>query len=569
MFRYFLSFMLGAIVPFIGYGQDISGNIDYLTDNLENIASKKSEFSQSFGIQKGEDEQCMVWYQKTPAGKGAEERFEFNAADLNENRISFDTRKDLVIISAAVKGKKDLIRKREDGEIEGYTDEVKLYASSIEDARKLVEELKAMATGCSEKMEQNSGLGEEAGKQELLDYLTENIKEVEINDERYEQSFAYDPQQSSLITYTLNDVGESERYIYKLNTMDLNFAKVDFNTNRAKIVINTETKAKRSLIQVEKNDQLENYASKMQLMAPNIESARNLAAVLKALAKISSKEGETAMTLRSDNDPAAALDYLAENIGEVVINDDVYKQSFSSDSENPFMISYELEDIDKEKIESLRFNLSDLDPSSVDFDVSRNAVFVKAQVQGKKNLIQESEEKVITGYENDLSIRVADIETARIMRSQLLLAVKHYRENKTDYFSNKYPSPSLQDAIAYSESAVEKVTVGEKTYVQTFQVGKDGDCLAQIEIEDVDKGEIKGFSFNWSDINPSKISFSTKGKDLFVMVETKGRKELIEATKDGETDDFERSFQLRCSDVESARALAAAWKVLAKSCSDK
>ncbi len=569
MYRYLILCISAVCIAFPASAQDIQSHIDYFSDNLSQISTKKSDFSQSFGIQAGENEQCMVWYQKTPSGKGEEERFEFNAADLNENRIEFDTQRDLVVVSASVKGKKDLIRAYEDGEVKGYTDEVELYAASVEEARKLVDELKALAKSCGEKMDKQAGLGSDASKEELLAYLTEHVKEVEINDERIEQSFAFDPQKTSLITYTMTDVPESETSIYRFNAMDLNFAKINFDTDKTQVVIKAETKARRNLIQVEENGELENYSSKMQLISASIENARNVSAVLKALARLSEKEGETAMTLRSDNDPSAAIAYLQEHIGEVVINEDAYRQKFKADPEKPYLVSYEVEDLDKSEIETFSFNLSDLSPSSVEFDVSRNAVYVTAETQGDNKLIQEFEDKVVSGYGNELSIRVDDIESARMLRAQLLQAVKYYKENRTDDFTLRFPNAGPQQAVDYCKANIQKIVLEDESYEQVFREGEEGYCLAEIEVTDVDKGEVEGYSFNWADINPSKISFDTKGDVLFIIAETKRKKELIEVSENGEVEDYERELKIRCTDVESARALAAAWELLARSCGEK
>ncbi|MEO1213684.1 MAG: hypothetical protein AAFY45_09180 [Bacteroidota bacterium] len=546
--------------------QDISDHIDYLSSNLGKIQTKKSEFGQSFGMQDGADEACMVWYQKTPFGKGDEERFTFNAADLNENRIQFNTRKDLVILTAAAKGKKDLIRTYENGEVTGYTDEVEMYASSVEDARKLVEELKSLAASCGERMDTNSGLGEDPDKDQVLAYLEENIGEVQINDDRFDQKFTYDRDNSSLITYTLSDIADDKVMVYKLNAMDFNVARIDFDTDKKQVVIDTEIKGKRNLVQVEENGELKNFANKMRFLAPDIESARNLTLVLKDLARISEDEQGNIATLRSDTSPEAALEYLGENVEKVIINEDGYDQSFSQDSDLPYIVNYEFQEEGSEDVQNFQLNLSDMDPSSVDFDVKRNAVFVTAKTSGNDRLIREEKNNALAGFRNNLSIRVSDIESARALQANLYQAVKYYRENRTNNFELSYPDAEIGDAIAYCKGNIKKIAIDDKSFGQTYEVGEEGECLAEIEVENIDKGETTGYLFNWQDINPSKISFSTKGKEVFVSGETKGKKDLIEVAENGEVDDYEKSFKILCSDIESARAMVAAMKLLAKSC---
>ncbi|MEM8890783.1 MAG: hypothetical protein AAGD28_22600, partial [Bacteroidota bacterium] len=532
--------------------QEVSEHIDYLSANLGKIQTKKSEFGQSFGIQDGEDEACMVWYQKTPFGKGDEERFAFNAADLNENRIQFNTRKDLVILTAAAKGKKDLIRTYENGEVTGYTDEVEMYASSVEDARQLVEELKSLAASCGERMDANAGLGENPDKDQVLAFLEENIGEIQINDDRFEQKFGYDGDNSSLITYTLSDIADDKVMVYKLNAMDFNVARIDFDTDKKQVVIETEIKGKRNLVQVEENGELKNYASKMRFLAPDIESARNLALVLKDLARISEDEQGNMATLRSDTSPEAALEFLSENVEKVIINEDGYDQSFSQDADLPYIVNYEFQEEGSEDVQNFRLNLSDMDPSSVDFDVKRNAVFVTAKTSGNDRLIREEKNNGLAGFRNNLSIRVSDIESARALQANLYQAVKHYRVNRTNNFELSYPDAEIGDAIAYCKENIKKIAIDEKSFGQTYAVGEEGECLAEIEVENIDKGETTGYLFNWQDINPSKISFSTKGKEVFVSGETKGKKELIEVAENGEVDDYERSFKILCTDIESA-----------------
>ena len=566
MLRHISSLGLLIILTANSFSQDIQTQIDYLKDHLGRIQTKKSEFVQSFGIQEDAGESCRLWYQTSPIGKGDEMRYEFNAADLNENRIQFDTRKDLVIITVNVKGKKDLIREIENGQVSGYTDEVELYAASVEEARQMVEELKTLAQRCGEKVEKNSSLGENASKLELLEYLKENIDEVQVNDERYQQSFAFEMDKSSLITYSMTDVSESDSYTYRLNAMDLNFSRIDFDTDDKQVVVDMEIKGRRNLIQVEENGALENYEDKMRILAPNIEEARMLTAVLKDLAQLSEKEYDEASTLRSDNDPASALQYLQDHLGEVAINQDVYRQTFSHDGEYPYLISYVLVDIGDDETQTLRFNLSDLDPASIDFDVSKKEVFVTAEVERNKKWIQESEEGKVSGYVNKIAFRVIDIESARNLQAQLKQVVKHYHANPTNYFTAKYPSPSLQQALNYCKANIGKVVVDDESFAQSYTINEDGDCLAIIEIEDVDKGETMSYSFNWADINPKKIDFNTKGDELFLTAEVNGRKELIQVKENGETDDYEKEVEIRCADIESARALAAAWKFLAEHC---
>lgn len=564
-FAYLL--MILSLSPLL-YAQNVEESIGYLSENLGSVTTKKSQFSQNFGIQEGKDESCMVWYQYTPSGKGDEEKFSFNAADLNENRITFDTKKDLVIISAAVKGKKDLIREYENGEVSGYTDVVKMYANSVEDARKLVENLKALAASCAAKIDKQLGLGEGASKAELLAHLKEKIATVEVNDERFEQAFEAMDGETTIISYSQNELNESKLGEYKVNMIDFNAARIDFDTEKKQVVINMETKAKRNFIQQKENGELKNYANRMKILMPTIEEARNTVEVLKDLVRLAESEAEQMATMRSDTDPSTAMDYLGEEVEEVIINDDIYQQSFESDPDLPYMIFVEVKKEGDDEAKGFRFNISDLDPPSVDFDVKKNAVFVTAECAANKKLIQKEENTVVSGFTKDLEIRVKDIETARAIQKRLSLVVKHYRENRSNNFDLQFPDAGISEALDFCKEHIQKVGSDDKVFDQVYKIGEEGDCLAEIEVENIDKGETKAYLFNWADINSSKVSFGTKGKEILLKVETKARKELIQLMENGEVDDYERDFSIRVKDIETARALEAAMKVLAKSCSE-
>ena len=77
------------------------------------------------------------------------------------------------------------------------------------------------------------------------------------------------------------------------------------------------------------------------------------------------------------------------------------------------------------------------------------------------------------------------------------------------------------------------------------------------------------YLFNLKDVDENKIQFETDGGEALVTIQIKGGNELVQVYENGESDDFTDQFQIKTKDIEQARKLQTALRMLAEDCNNK
>ena len=70
------------------------------------------------------------------------------------------------------------------------------------------------------------------------------------------------------------------------------------------------------------------------------------------------------------------------------------------------------------------------------------------------------------------------------------------------------------------------------------------------------------YEWGMGDLNEKKITLRTKGNAVFTQLETAGGRELIEAMKNGEVEDYKKTVTIQAGSVEEVREIVAALKHL-------
>ncbi len=370
--------------------QELEENLSILKENTETVKSKRTDYQQTFSHDPANH--YLLSVSITDTRRGNETVQTVNAIDLNSYLIKFQPKGDLMEITASVNGGKDLVKITENGEIKNYDDEVLFYAPGIEEARKLTDALKKIVEHANNNPFAVAVSNE---KQVLLNEIAGSVKDVNINNNIYVQSFSYGGNSNNIVTFELNNASGDNVEHYSMNISDLNLHKIDFFTKRTDILIPLPVKGDKSLIAYTKNGEIGNYTNKLEIRSPSIEEARLLEAQLEALVAIAEKEEAVDYSTYSADQCVAIL---AEKIGEVVINQDAYRQEFKIDPENDLIFIYSLEDVSKGNRYEHIVNAADFGSTPVNFNTSRNSIFVELKISGDRDLIRvlENAEKKVT-----------------------------------------------------------------------------------------------------------------------------------------------------------------------------
>ena len=557
MIRFLLLFTgICLVCSTMSNGQEFEDNLHYLKENTVPVKDKKTEYRQTFS--NDPDNQLLLTISIIDSRKGEEVVMSVNAIDINPFLIKFEPDKELVEITAGTNSGRDLVKVIEDGEIQNYDDELVFYASGIEEARKLTDALKAVAEYAKENSESLISVSDD--KQTLLNDVDKAIKEVKVNDDVYVQDFSYDSENNNIVTFKLSNSAGDEVEQFTVNVTDLNQHKIDFETDGEEVVIPIITKGERDLIAYTENGEVGNYTDELELKSSSIEEARMLETQLEALITIAEEE-ETVDYSNYTFEQCAEI--IKNNISEVVINQDAYEQEFQLSPENDLVFVYTLQDVSEgEKYEYVA-NAADFGKIPVSFDTDGNSVFIELKTAGDRELLKVTENDEDVEYESEMEIRSPDIETAR----ELAGAFTRFNQLAMEKMEKSIAFADVAEAENYVLSNVGDIVVETDTYEQSVEKGSS-ECLMKYNLTDISDDTRYVYEFNLKDVDVNKIQFETDGAEALVTIQIKGENDLVQVYENGEAEDFESEFQIKTRDVEQARKLQTALKMLTEKCAE-
>ena len=550
------------------YAQDVESIENFMKNNVIQVSVDEEIIEQSFEINQ---QQCIYSIHVNNTEEDDAYTYEFNAGDLNEYKITFKTRKHDVYIETETKGGKDLIRKFENDQVDGYDDDFSFYANDVEHARALVENFKNLVRNCS-KMQEKIGfvLGDDPTITNALNYLSENINKISVNETSINQELTYDNIYPSLMKLHLTNESEGETFIYELNASDINATTIQFDTDDEFVFIEIETKGERDLIKVFENGELEGYDDGFVVYADNIENARKLVEVLKFY--VNEAEKIQSVELAELNNALELTDinvFISKHVNNVVVDDENFKQSYTYNPSQPFMAILTVENVNDAEAYEYNFNLADLNQNALSFDTKGNKVFIEINTSGERDLVMVHENGELDDYENEIVFQANGIEEARYIIEGFKKAVATSKEQQENSFIKGNSTPSKTQTIDFLTTTIKEVVIGEDAYKQELTTDPQNKCLVNMKVTDVSEGETLLYKFNCIDMNIHKTSFDTDGNEVFVELETIGGNDLIEVIEDGVTDDFENDLSIRATDIEEARKIEMALEHLITICSEE
>jgi hypothetical protein len=201
---------------------------------------------------------------------------EFNLIDMNINLIDYDVTSDKMYVELLTKEKIDLFRMTENGEFDGYEDELRFYTENVEVARRLKAVFEDLISICErDYIDPFEG---QTTKQKIV-WLTENMGEVRVNDETITQTFeVLDPEDADkfkLTKLSVDSKGGTEE-IFEFNFTDLNPKSIQYDIRSKILEVSLETKFKEDIVKYYKDGEIENYQDGFELSFSSIEDARNV-----------------------------------------------------------------------------------------------------------------------------------------------------------------------------------------------------------------------------------------------------------------------------------------------------
>lgn len=257
---------------------------DFFKARFKDVSVSEKSFKQSFLYETSKP--FLATFNVNNVNKGGSESRILNLVDLNEYGVSFDTKGNEVRIEMQTNGGMNLVKNTTEGEIGKYTDKSTIWASSIEDARVLVETLKKMISKAKEIYKPYFIEGvEKPTKTQCLTYLKGAFTEVVIGDNAYKLKLEEDESDNCKLVYEEHDVTKDKTSHYTFNMLDVNGYKINFNSKGQEALVYLEIKGEKKFIEISEQGTKKGYNYKINLKAQDIEKARLITEAFKKLSE--------------------------------------------------------------------------------------------------------------------------------------------------------------------------------------------------------------------------------------------------------------------------------------------
>jgi len=392
--------------------------VTWLTSKIKNVTLGTKSITQSMA--KGDFAGSIKYHVVESDGKSAsDELFTFNLADLNPNNISYKISGNRFALKVEASQNLKSISYFKDGQTKPFVDDIEIATNNVDEARDIKTVLslaipKAIDLVKNDMPKLNSD-------KDALAALVGTIKDVKASGKAVTQ--AAEAKCITTITRTEQSSSSTEKNTYTFNWMDINPNTYKIEVSGDKMFIDATAIDKKKLIMNFKNDKLDSYDPEVRIFADNIEVARRMKFIMdKVIDKCKAVYKEPFPT----NNAATMVKWLNSNIGEVVVEGVSDKQTFEPvEAGDPNKIKFTSAQVKSNSSveEVYEFNLSDINPMTVDFDVKGKWIYVNFEANFKNKIIKYYKGGKIQPYVYQLDIAVADIETARSVISALKKSV--------------------------------------------------------------------------------------------------------------------------------------------------
>jgi hypothetical protein len=381
-----------------------------------------------------------------------------------------------------------------------------------------------------------------------IEALSNELKTVESGKYQYSQKIQVN--QPGVVSLELNKTalkdGETSTMSYEFNLADIDINTVRTITEKDIINVQLFVDKKQNLIRVMENGEKIYFKDEIFLQASDIENGRAIEELIKTSIPVAEKITESRLSLTTYDEHIA---WLSKNIKDVNLIKKQYAQSMSGFGDYPGKIEYKVSENNGKsaKNEVFQFNASTINPNSLLFKVDGEVLSVALETSRKLKTIKYFKEGEQQNYTSNIKVVCESVELARdfqIVMKELIALSKTKFENSLQKIS------SITDGLNIINKITDEVIVNENKTSQNL----DGDCVVifKQDFENSSKNSINEYIFNFKDLNKNSVNYTTKGQEVLLTVNTKGGKDFIKHTEDGEQKNFDKELMLYTSEVEDA-----------------
>ena len=402
---------------------------------------------------------------------------------------------------------------------------------------------------------------ESSNLKNVLKQTAEKISTVEDKKYRYEQTLTWNENRPYKVVFETVRTGSkggplTETYHFNLADFDVN--SIRWKNERDKINVTLTADNRLKSIQYFKEGEMQNYTDNVQIIAVDVDNAKEIEGLLKSTIADAKKMFEAELNLNSFEERKS---WMQKNIVEFTAGDDRFIQSVAWVADYPSVLSYEL--VTEKKNEKWQFNLADIRAQTVELQVNGKDVYVELKTKASEKYIRYESSDELKGYDSDLKIYLSNIDAARHLKNIL----KDLIPESEKAMKSHTPQPeSGAAALELLATSIGKVTENLNVYDQKIEAN----CITTLTIEgtEKDKPVDEVYTLNLGDLNDKKLALGVKGTSLFVETNVPNKKALVQVMENGESSNYSDDFTVRAEDIEQAKTIMVALETAIVHCKE-
>jgi hypothetical protein len=379
--------------------------VTWLTNNTKSVELGSKSIKQT--LVKGSYVGSLKLTEMVTDAKGStENQYTFNLADINLNSLSFKVSGNTFGLNFETSQKIKAINSVKAGK-NSFMGELTVNTNNVDEARDLKTVLTLAVPLAQEKVKADAPKVASVG--DVNPALKNLIKDIKTNEKQLTQTV--DAQCVTTVTQINQTANNTEKNVYTFSWMDLNPNILKIQTSGDRMFVEATAVDKKAVIMHFKNDKFEGYKNEVNLFTEDMEIARRLMSVASGAidkCKTSYKEPFSGA--------ADAFSWLNKNIGEVTVEESSVKQTFTAvEGANQNKVKYTRISVkgNTSSEEIFEFNLSDINPATVEVQTKGKWLYVKFETNFKAKIINAYKDGKIQPYASTVELAMKDVETSR------------------------------------------------------------------------------------------------------------------------------------------------------------
>lgn len=408
-------------------------------------------------------------------------------------------------VSLENKGSEKYIRYTKNNQLQSYTGDVSVLSGDIDHARQLISAFAVVVEKSKPVYPTYSST------QQASDFIKGKVADISIDAKTISQKidFGDGGSKATLIIGESDSKGKVTKHQYDFYMSDVDKSGINLKVSGKKVMVIVATANKVKLVKYVKDDVPQSYQGDVEILSPDIETARTMVDAFTYAAK-------TSKSARPKwNSVTEVVNFLTAAIKGEALGTDKYELSFEADLTEPWEAIYHQKRIDAKGAETagaFLFYPFILDTNNIKVESSGKYLAVTAPVKEKKSFVKKLKGELSQGFTSELEIMAFDAKQAK----EIALALK--------YFAGNYkPKPKDWNDKAKAMNFV-KETVGNfsndnKEVKQKLELVNNDPCKLTLTVTTTDdKGKTleEIYEFSLSDMNKLMVDYKISSNNVYV-----------------------------------------------------